>query len=99
MVEPDDAQRKLLASELAEALNLALDGLPCIHGFKAGAQVEIVDGRTVKPTVTFRCYECRQTMSYPPGMRALMEGLVSEFQGRFQEAGLTACIGPFKQNR
>jgi hypothetical protein len=75
--------------ELTEALNQALGRLPCIHGFTATAQAEVVDGVRVKATVTFRCYECKQTWSYPPNMGRVIDGVLAEHQSRLKEAGLT----------
>jgi hypothetical protein len=99
MGEPTEAQNDVLLAELADALNNALGRLPCIHGFFPSVQVELIDGKTVKPTITFRCYECRQTMSYPPRMGALIDGILSEFNDRFLDAGLNAHHDPFRQNR
>jgi len=62
---------------LSAELNKALGRLPCIHGFTATAELEVVDG-VITPTISFRCYECKQTWSFPPGMQALIDNILAK---------------------
>jgi len=61
-----DENRQSALLRLNADLNEALANLRCIHGFNASACVELIDGNRVRPQITFRCYECKQTWSLPP---------------------------------
>jgi hypothetical protein len=58
-------------AELLEALRRAAASLPCLHGFTATVSLE------TKVVVEFACYECRQTMSYPPRLRSEIKRLMT----------------------
>lgn len=68
---------------LTNDLNAALGRLPCIHGFRATARVEEVDGTGIKPVILFRCYECKQTLSMPPGLRDVVNTVIAKYSERF----------------
>jgi len=75
-------------AELSAELNAALGRLYCIHGFTASAAM-IVEGSEVRAAISFRCYECKQTMSYPPSMVALIDSILNNHAPSLEGVGLS----------
>ena len=69
-------------------LNEGLGKLYCIHGFTASAAMQVT-GSVVKPLIVVRCYECKQTWSFPPGLGALLDAMIEKHAPQLEDAGLT----------